>query len=284
MLDDWFNTDSKRNSNCLWADERKVSYNRSKPCKKGTGKRQNLRKNKAGICLKDLEICIEYLGENKELPYALHLNSANDILIKKEDVWKLLDGDAKKRRQSSERVFQYWLTGTYGRRIPVGRWRRSGMTGRRWVFGMWRSLSSFILFFYMRNTKLEKSWNSITENLKMSKCTKCVTELCKAIFIKSIKAGSWLETGLIMLSCSISRTCKAFDWTLPLLFFRIKSWGRYNCINPVRKIKNRSNGIVSKAVAGCNNNQSFCTFFSIKPGRKIIFPKERLRGKLCLPT
>ena len=40
-------------------------------------------KNKAGICLKDLEICIEYLAENKDLPFALHLNSANDILIKK---------------------------------------------------------------------------------------------------------------------------------------------------------------------------------------------------------
>ena len=60
-------------------------------------------KNKAGICLKDLEVCIEYLGENNQLPYALHLNSANDILIKKEAVWKLLDGDAKKRRQSSEK-------------------------------------------------------------------------------------------------------------------------------------------------------------------------------------
>ncbi len=68
-------------------------------------------KNKAGICLKDLEVCIEYLGENKELPYALHLNSANDILIKKEDVWKLLYGDAKKRRQSSERAISVLING-----------------------------------------------------------------------------------------------------------------------------------------------------------------------------
>ena len=60
-------------------------------------------KNKAEICLKDLEICIEYLVENNQLAYALHLNSANDILIKKEESWKLLDGDAKKRRQSSEK-------------------------------------------------------------------------------------------------------------------------------------------------------------------------------------
>ena len=68
-------------------------------------------KNKAGICLKDLEICIEYLGENKELPYALHLNSGNDILIKKEAVWKLLDGDAKKRRQSSEKSISVLTNG-----------------------------------------------------------------------------------------------------------------------------------------------------------------------------
>ena len=68
-------------------------------------------KNKAGICLKDLEVCIEYLGENSQLPYALHLNSANDILIKKEDSWKLLDGDAKKRRQSSEKSISVLTNG-----------------------------------------------------------------------------------------------------------------------------------------------------------------------------
>ena len=60
-------------------------------------------KNKAGICLKDLEVCIEYLAENNQRQYALHLNSANDILIKKEDSWKLLESDTKKRRQSSEK-------------------------------------------------------------------------------------------------------------------------------------------------------------------------------------
>ena len=68
-------------------------------------------KNKAGICLKDLEVCIEYLGENKELPYALHLNSANDILIKKEETWKLLESDAKKRRQSSEKSISVLTSG-----------------------------------------------------------------------------------------------------------------------------------------------------------------------------
>ena len=68
-------------------------------------------KNKAGICLKDLEVCIEYVGENNQLPYALHLNSANDILIKKEEAWKLLDGDAKKRRQSSEKSISVLTNG-----------------------------------------------------------------------------------------------------------------------------------------------------------------------------
>lgn len=60
-------------------------------------------KNKAGICLKDLETCIEYLAENNELTFALRLNSANDILIKKENTHELLEAEAKKRRQSSEK-------------------------------------------------------------------------------------------------------------------------------------------------------------------------------------
>ena len=78
-------------------------------------------KNKAGICLKDLEVCIEYLGENNLLPYALHLNSANDILIKKEDSWKLLDGDAKKRRQSSEKSISVLTNGDLRQKASGGK-------------------------------------------------------------------------------------------------------------------------------------------------------------------
>ena len=78
-------------------------------------------KNKAGICLKDLEVCIEYLGENKELPYALHLNSANDILIKKVDSWKLLAGDAKKRRQSSEKSISVLTNGDLRKKASGGK-------------------------------------------------------------------------------------------------------------------------------------------------------------------
>ena len=78
-------------------------------------------KNKAGISLKDLEVCIEYLGENSQLPYALHLNSANDILIKKEDLWKLLDGDAKKRRQSSEKSISVLTNGDLRQKASGGK-------------------------------------------------------------------------------------------------------------------------------------------------------------------
>ena len=53
-------------------------------------------KNKAGICLKDLETCVEFLAENKQLYFSLHVNSANDILIKKEDFPKPMDSDSKK--------------------------------------------------------------------------------------------------------------------------------------------------------------------------------------------
>lgn len=60
-------------------------------------------KNKAGLCLKDLELCLEHLSQNNQLNFALHLNSANDILIKKEENFNLLESDAKKRRQSSEK-------------------------------------------------------------------------------------------------------------------------------------------------------------------------------------
>lgn len=60
-------------------------------------------KSRAGLCLKDLEAGVEYLAENKGIVFAVHLNRANDILIKKEENLKLLEGDARKRRQSSEK-------------------------------------------------------------------------------------------------------------------------------------------------------------------------------------
>ena len=68
-------------------------------------------KNKAGISLKDLEVCIEYLAQNNQLAFVLHLNSANDILIKKEAAFKFLESDAKKRRQSSEKSISVLTNG-----------------------------------------------------------------------------------------------------------------------------------------------------------------------------
>ena len=68
-------------------------------------------KNKAGICLKDLEACVEFLAENKQLYFSLHVNSANDILIKKEDSSKPMDNDSKKRRQSSEKSISVLTNG-----------------------------------------------------------------------------------------------------------------------------------------------------------------------------
>ncbi len=83
-------------------------------------------KNKAGICLKDLEVCIEYLAENSQLQFALHLNSANDILIKKEDEWKLLESNGqsglqKKRRQSSEKSISVLTNGDLRRKSTGGK-------------------------------------------------------------------------------------------------------------------------------------------------------------------
>ena len=59
--------------------------------------------------------------ENAQLPYALHLNSGNDILIKKEDSWKLLDGDAKKLRQSSERAISVMTNGDLRQKASGGK-------------------------------------------------------------------------------------------------------------------------------------------------------------------
>ena len=63
----------------------------------------------------------EYLAENNQLQFALHLNSANDILIKKEETWKLLEGDAKKRRQSSEKSISVLTNGDLRQKASGGK-------------------------------------------------------------------------------------------------------------------------------------------------------------------
>lgn len=76
--------------------------------------RENLKldgKKKAGIAIADLEKVMEYVQENNLGSYSLHLNSANDLLIKKDDNFKLLDIDAKHRRLSSEKSMSILTNG-----------------------------------------------------------------------------------------------------------------------------------------------------------------------------
>lgn len=68
--------------------------------------RENIKlsgKNKAGLAFNDVEEAIKYVNENNDLHYSLHLNSANDLLIKPAEEACGLDGDARKRRLSSEK-------------------------------------------------------------------------------------------------------------------------------------------------------------------------------------
>lgn len=59
-------------------------------------------KNKAGLSLLDVEKVVEVL-ESKGAFYSIHINSANDILVKKDSETKLTDADSKHRRLASEK-------------------------------------------------------------------------------------------------------------------------------------------------------------------------------------
>ena len=68
--------------------------------------RENIKlqgKQKAGLVFTDIEAAINYIEENNNLHFALHLNSANDILIKQAETAAGLEGDARKRRLASEK-------------------------------------------------------------------------------------------------------------------------------------------------------------------------------------
>ena len=68
--------------------------------------RENLKlegKNKACLCFTDIEAAVIYIEENNNLHFAVHLNSANDILIKQSEKAAGLEGDARKRRLASEK-------------------------------------------------------------------------------------------------------------------------------------------------------------------------------------
>lgn len=59
-------------------------------------------KKKAGIGLEDLLIVIDVLAE-RNLFYSLHVNSVNDILIRKETAPVEISVEAKRRRRASEK-------------------------------------------------------------------------------------------------------------------------------------------------------------------------------------
>ena len=76
--------------------------------------RENLKlegKNKAGLCFTDIEAAVIYIEENNNLHFALHLNSANDILIKQAEKAAGLEGDARKRRLASEKSMSVLTNG-----------------------------------------------------------------------------------------------------------------------------------------------------------------------------
>lgn len=76
--------------------------------------RENLKlegKNKAGLCFTDIEAAVIYIEENNNLHFAVHLNSANDILIKQSEKAAALEGDARKRRLASEKSMSVLTNG-----------------------------------------------------------------------------------------------------------------------------------------------------------------------------
>ena len=76
--------------------------------------RENIKlqgKQKAGLVFTDIEAAINFIEENNGLHFALHLNSANDILIKQADAAAGLEGDARKRRLASEKSMSVLTNG-----------------------------------------------------------------------------------------------------------------------------------------------------------------------------
>lgn len=68
-------------------------------------------KKKAGIALADLLAVLEELSQ-KNLFFSIHVNSVNDLLIKKEEsAVEVISLDAKHRRQASEKSMSIFTSG-----------------------------------------------------------------------------------------------------------------------------------------------------------------------------
>lgn len=76
--------------------------------------RENLKFNgkpKAGLCFGDVEAAAFYIEENNDLHYSVHLNSANDLLLKQSEKAEGLSADARKRRLASEKSMSVLTNG-----------------------------------------------------------------------------------------------------------------------------------------------------------------------------
>lgn len=76
--------------------------------------RENLKFNgkpKAGLCFGDVEAAAFYIEDNNNLHYSVHLNSANDLLLKQSEKAEGLSADARKRRLASEKSMSVLTNG-----------------------------------------------------------------------------------------------------------------------------------------------------------------------------
>ena len=76
--------------------------------------RENLKFNgkpKAGLCFGDVEAAAFYIEENNDLHYSVHLNSANDLLLRQSEKAEGLNADARKRRHASEKSMSVLTNG-----------------------------------------------------------------------------------------------------------------------------------------------------------------------------
>ncbi len=67
-------------------------------------------KKKAGVGLNDLMSAVDEL-EEKQIFYSIHINSVNEILLKKETEHKDFDIEQKRRRQNSEKSMSIITSG-----------------------------------------------------------------------------------------------------------------------------------------------------------------------------
>lgn len=85
--------------------------------------RENLKlegKNKAGLGFRDIEEAVLYIEENNNLHFSVHLNSANDILLKQAEQSCVLESDARKRRLASEKSMSVLTNGDVKKSSATG--------------------------------------------------------------------------------------------------------------------------------------------------------------------